>query len=281
MRTRLETQSSQTGQGDRPARRKEASNRPRVLVADTDPGIRRLLRRHFGAEGFVVLTAETGREALNMIRRTELDLVILATDLGDIDGAKLIQRIHGMCSFPVMALVPPNGTLTPGQILDRGADDWIDEPFLLRELAARARRLMHPVRPGQAPEVMVTDLGPIEVDRAERTVRVSGRVVALTRKEFDLLAVLVAAKGGTLTHDDIVQRVWGRDYSGARQNLRRTVSSLRRKIEPDMASPAHLLSVRGTGYRLSVRPDEWSARGASVPPRSKSRAAGRSLPSGA
>jgi two-component system KDP operon response regulator KdpE len=224
------------------------------MVADADPGIRRLLRRHFGAEGCVVLTAETGREALHLMRRTQLDLAIVSTDLGDIDGVRLIQRVRGLCSAPIIALMRLGGTLTPKRILDCGADDWIDEPFLLKELMARSRRLLQRAGGWRESDLLIAGLGSIEVDLLERRVRVGGKLVALTRKEFDLLALLVAAKGATLTHDEIVQQVWGRGYSGARQNLRRTISILRRKIEPDAASPVHLLSVRGSGYRLSARP---------------------------
>jgi two-component system KDP operon response regulator KdpE len=205
-------------------------SRPRILVADADPGICRLLRRHFGTTAYTVATAETGREALDQIRRMPPDLAILSTELGDIDGAELIRRVRSVCTAPIIALMRPGGTLTASQILDNGADAW------------------------QGPSVLATGLGPIEVDPLERKVRIGGKLVALTRKEFDLLALLVGAKGGTLSHDEIVQKVWGRGYSGARQNLRRTISGLRHKIEPDAAHPAHLLSVRGSGYRLRIRP---------------------------
>jgi two-component system KDP operon response regulator KdpE len=229
-------------------------NHPRILVADADPGICRLLRRHFGTVAYSVVTAETGREALDLIRRTPPDLAILSTDLDDFDGPELIRRVRSQCGAPIIALMRVGGPLTPTQVLDSGADDCIDEPFLLKELAARVRRLLQRVGAWQGPSVLATGLGPIEVDPLERKVRIAGKLVALTRKEFDLLSLLVGAKGGTLSHDEIVHRVWGRAYSGARQNLRRTVSSLRHKVEPDAAHPAHIISVRGSGYRLRVRP---------------------------
>jgi two-component system KDP operon response regulator KdpE len=229
-------------------------NHPRVLVVDADPGICRLLRRHFGAASYAVVTAETGREALDLIRRTPPDLAILSTELDDLEGTELIGRVRALGATPIMALMREGGTLTPTQVLDSGADDCIDEPFLLKELAARVRRLLQRVGAWQGPAVLATGIGPIEMDRLGRRVRIGGRLVAVTRKEFDVLALLVGAKGGTLSHDEIVQRVWGRGYSGSRQNLRRTISSLRHKIEPDAAHPALLLSVRGSGYRVRVRP---------------------------
>jgi two-component system KDP operon response regulator KdpE len=228
--------------------------RPRILVADPDPGICRLLRRHLGSISYAVVTVETGREALDQLRRSPPDLIVLSTELSDISGTESIRRVRDVCAAPILVLMRPGGAVTPTQILDSGADDCIDEPFLLKELAARVQRLLQRVGAWLGPSVVATGLGPIEVDPQERKVRIAAKLVALTRKEFDVLALLVAAKGGTLSHDDIVQKVWGRGYSGARQNLRRTVSSLRHKIEPDAERPAHLLSVRGSGYRLRVRP---------------------------
>ncbi len=229
-------------------------NHPRVLVVDADPGICRLLRRHFGAANYTVTTAETGHEALDLIRRTPPDLATLSTELDDLAGTEVIRCVRALCPAPIMALMGERGALTPTWVLDSGADDCIDEPFLLKELAARVRRLLQRAGVWQGPTVMATGLGPIEVDPLERRMRIGGKLVALTRKEFDVLALLVGAKGGTLSHDEIVQRVWGRGYSGSRQNLRRTISSRRDKIEPDAARPAHLLSVRVSGYRLRVRP---------------------------
>jgi two-component system, OmpR family, KDP operon response regulator KdpE len=227
-------------------------NRPRILIADADPGICRLLRRHFGTIAYNVITAETGREALDHLRRVPPDLAILSTDLCDIEGIELIERARSLISAPIIGLTPLGGSIMPSQVLDSGADDCIEEPFLLKELAARARRLLQRVGASQAQSVLATGLGLVEVDPLERKVRIGGNSVAMTRKEFDLLALLVGAKGGTLSHDEIVQKVWGRDYSGARQNLRRTISSLRHKIEPDVSRPAYLLNVRGSGYRFSA-----------------------------
>jgi two-component system, OmpR family, KDP operon response regulator KdpE len=228
-------------------------NRPRILVANTDRGICRLLRRHFSSAAYTVVTVESAGEALDQLTRMPPELAILSTDLGDLGGIELIKRACSLSHVPIIALTRLGGPIMPSEVLDAGADDCIEEPFLLNELVARARRLLQRVGAWQAPSVLITGLGPIEVDPLQRKVRIGGKPVAMTRKEFDLLALLVGAKGDTLSHDEIVQKVWGRGYSGARQNLRRAISGLRRKIEPDAAHPAHLLSVRGSGYRLRVR----------------------------
>lgn len=121
---------------------KRVLNGPRVLVADSDPGICRLLRRHFATASYVVLTAGTGREALDLIRRASPDVVILSTELGDITGTELIQSVRRICSAPMIALIQPRSTLTASQILDSGADDCVNAPFFLEELTARTRRLL-------------------------------------------------------------------------------------------------------------------------------------------
>jgi DNA-binding response OmpR family regulator len=105
-------------------------NRPRILVADADPGICRLLRRHFGTTAYRVITVETGREALEHLRRLPPDLAILSTDLGDIEGIELFQRARNLTSAPIIGLTPLGGPTMPSQVLDSGADDCIEEPFL-------------------------------------------------------------------------------------------------------------------------------------------------------
>jgi two-component system KDP operon response regulator KdpE len=228
------------------------ANRPHIVVADADPGICRLLRRHLGARDYSVATAETGRKAIDSLRSKPPDLAILSTGLVDFAWIELIRRVRGACRAPIFALMEPHSPLAQSTVLESGADDCIDEPFLLEELIARAERLLQRVDGWQGQRVLAPGLGPIELNRLQRKVRIGGEPVALTRKEFDLLALLVGAGSSTLPHDEIVERIWGRDHFGARQNLRRTVSSLRRKIEPDVARPAHLVSVRGSGYRFSV-----------------------------
>jgi two-component system KDP operon response regulator KdpE len=228
-------------------------NRPRVLVADTDPGIRRLLRRHFGSVGYTVIIADRGRGVLDQLRRSAADVVILSSEMGDLDGVDLVSRVHALTGTPLLVLMPANDQATPQAILDAGADDCMEEPFLLEELAARTRRLLHRTGIRLGPRVLSTGLGKLEINSLERSVRLGGAPLALTRKEFDLLAVLANANGCTVSHEIILNEVWGGSDDSARQNLRRVVGSLRRKIEPDPQQPTYLVSLRGSGYRLNAR----------------------------
>jgi DNA-binding response OmpR family regulator len=119
------------------------ANRPRVLVADADPGIRRLLQRHFGKAGYSVSTADLGCTVFGQLRHNPPDVIILATEMGDLEGVDLVSRVHAATRIPLLALTAPKGSATPHAILDAGADDCLDEPFLLEELAARTRRLLY------------------------------------------------------------------------------------------------------------------------------------------
>jgi DNA-binding response OmpR family regulator len=129
----------------------------------------------------------------------------------------------------------------------------MDAPFLLEELSARTRRLLHRAGNHLGPIVWMTGLGALEINSLERRVSLRGALLALTRREFDLLAVLANANGGTVTHEEILSEVWGGKGDTARQNLRRVVGSLRRKIELEPEQPTGLVSLRGSGYRLNVQ----------------------------
>jgi two-component system KDP operon response regulator KdpE len=228
-------------------------NRPSVLVANPDPGIRRLLRRRFGNAGYNVITAELGRTALYQIRRSAPDVIILSLEMGDLEGVDLVSSVHAATGAPLLVLTPASRSVSPSAILDAGADDCMDEPFLLEELAARIRRLLHRAGVYIEPKVLRTDLGRLEISSLKRIVSLRGVPLALTRREFDLLAVLARANGGVVSHGEILREVWGARGAAARQNLGRVIGSLRRKIEPEPEQPTCLVSLQGTGYQLRVQ----------------------------
>ena len=231
------------------------ANRPRVLVANPDPGICRLLQRHFGNAGYGVITANLGHTVLEQLRQNTTDVIILSTELSDIGGVDLISRAHAIATTPLLVLMPSKAVMTPGEVLDAGADDCLIEPFLLEELAARTRRLLHRAGVWLGPRVLMTALGQFEINPLKRSVSLGGARLVLTRKEFDLLVVLAAANGSMLSHETILYQVWGDVDDSARQNLRRVIGSLRRKIEPKPKQPSSLVSIRGSGYRLNVQPN--------------------------
>jgi two-component system, OmpR family, KDP operon response regulator KdpE len=228
------------------------SGRPDILLASPDRGIQRLLRRTFEAAGYAVVTAYSGAATLAAIRLNEPDLIILSAEFTDIGGAELIAQARQASAASIIALFYPNGSWSARKLLDIGADDCVEEPFLVQELAARVRRLLLRAGVWLHPHSVPTALGTIEIDPLARTARLAGEPLGLTGREFDLLLVLLSAGGSPVAHDEVLQRIWGKGIPNARQNLRRVVSSLRARIEGRPDQPALLVNVRGLGYRLVV-----------------------------
>jgi DNA-binding response OmpR family regulator len=228
------------------------SIRPGILVANPDRGIQRLLRRTFGSAGYQVAVADSGAAALRLAELGESDLIVLSVDFTDVAGSDLIEHVRQVSKAPIIALFAANGPWSARTVLDIGADDCLEEPFMVKELAARARRLLLRAGVWLHPHAIPTGAGLIEIDPLARTVRLGGRSLHLTGREFDLLLVPFV---------DVVNRIWGSGYRNARQNLRRVVSSLRARIEADPVRPALLISLRGVGYRLVVSAAESSAPG--------------------
>jgi two-component system, OmpR family, KDP operon response regulator KdpE len=211
-----------------------------------------LLRRTFEAAGYAVATANTGTETITAIEQGEPDLIILSAEFPDLGGPDLISQARGASSAPIIALFYPSGTWSARKLLDIGADDCVEEPFLVQELAARVRRLLLRAGVWLHPHSISTALGIIEIDPLGRTARLGGQPLELTGREFDLLLVLLSAGGSPVSHEEVLQRIWGKGNPNARQNLRRVVSSLRSRIESHPGQPALLLNVRGLGYRLVI-----------------------------
>jgi DNA-binding response OmpR family regulator len=211
-----------------------------------------LLQRTFETAGFAVTTAKSGVAAIAAIKHLEPDLMILSAEFPDLGGAELIGQARSSSRAPIIALVYPRGTSSVRKLLEIGADDCVEEPFLVHELAARARRLL--VRAGVwlHPHSVPTPLGVIEIDPIVRTAHLDGRPLALTGREFDVLLVLLSAGGAPVPHGAVLQRIWGKANPNALQSLRRVVSALRARLEDDADQPALLLNVRGAGYRLVV-----------------------------
>jgi DNA-binding response OmpR family regulator len=225
---------------------------PGILIASPDRGIKRLLRRTFESAGYVVTSTDSGSATITAIDQDEPDLVILSAEFPDLPADTLIGLVRAACKAPIVALYYPGGTWSAQKLLDLGADDCVEEPFLVQELAARVRRLLLRAGVWLHPHSASTSLGLIELDPLARTVRLGGRELSLTGREFDLLLVLLSAGGSPVAHDEVVQRIWGKGYPNARQNLRRIVSSLRGRIEGHPEQPALLLNVRGLGYKLVI-----------------------------
>lgn len=222
----------------------------RILVADDEPAIRRFLRTSLTAEGHLVLEAADGTEALKLMRRNALDLLVLDLGLPGKDGFHVIEECRKSGSaIPIIVLSSRSDEAGKVRALDMGADDYVTKPFGLDELFARIRAaLRHRLQ--QAGETPVFRSGELSVDLVRRVVTLRGEEVKLTRREYDLLRLLVAHAGKVLTHAFILREVWGTETDV--QYLRIYIRTLRQKLEADPQRPALIVTEQGVGYRLKA-----------------------------
>jgi len=241
------------------------TNKPLILVVDDDPKILRLLRVELTAQGFQVLVAEGGRDALELAERQRPDLVILDIIMPGMDGLEVLRRLRESSGVPVI-LLTAKGTDADKIIgLELGADDYLAKPFNPEELTARVRAVLRRTQAREAPtsgDRLVC--GDIVVDLARRTVYVRNRPVVLSRTEWQLLQQLCANAGRVMLHEDLLSRTWGPEYRDDVQYLRVWISRLRQKLEDNPSAPRYIRTVQGVGYILdaSPAPEPGTARGA-------------------
>ncbi|GMU65214.1 MAG: DNA-binding response regulator [Acidobacteriota bacterium] len=221
----------------------------RVLVIDDEPQIRRFLEIGLRAEGFEVVEASTGETGLAELARRGADLVVLDLGLPDLDGHEVLERIRSWSSVPVIVLSVRAREAEKVRALDGGADDYVTKPFGVPELMARIRALLRH-RGGAAGVSPVFDDGHLRIDLARRTVEVDGQAVALTRKEFAVLAMLLGAGGRVVTQPHLLRELWGPGHVEDTHYLRVVVARLRQRLGDSAAAPRYLRTEPGIGYRF-------------------------------
>jgi two-component system, OmpR family, KDP operon response regulator KdpE len=224
------------------------ANPLRILIVDDEPAILRFLRAGLTNQGFTVSEAADGESVLDIVRRQGTDLVVLDLGLPDIDGREVIRRLRDEgSSIPIIVLSSRDDEGSKVAALDLGADDYVTKPFGIDELFARIRAAQRH-RLQQSGERPVFRSGDLMVDIVRRIVTVRNEEVRFSRREYDLLRLLVAHAGKVLTHKQILREVWGGDTDV--QYLRIYIRALRQKIEPDPEQPSYILTETGVGYRL-------------------------------
>jgi two-component system KDP operon response regulator KdpE len=222
----------------------------RVLVVDDEPAIRRFLRASLGAQGYTVMEASCGEDALKTVAINHPEVVILDLGLPDIDGVEVTRRLREWTQIPIIILSVREQEGDKIAALDAGADDYLTKPFGMGELMARMRVALR--RSAQTTEEPIYQIDELKVDLARRQVSVAGQDISLTPTEYDLLRVLAQHAGKVITHHQLLRMVWGDAYQTETHLLRVNMSNLRRKIEPDPARPRYILTEPGVGYRLKT-----------------------------
>lgn len=220
----------------------------RILVVDDERAIRRFLQTALSVHHYVIFEAATGQEALNSVIANRPDLVILDLGLPDIDGLEVTRQLREWTQIPIIILSVREQEAEKVAALDAGADDYLTKPFGMGELMARLRVILR--RATQPADQPIFTSGDLVVDLSRRLVTLAGQPIQLTPTEYDLLRLLVTHAGKVLTHQQLLQKVWGPGYIPDPHLLRVNISNLRRKIEPDPTRPRYLLTEPGVGYRL-------------------------------
>src|SRR5208282_541700 len=224
----------------------------RVLVVDDEPAIRRALRPPLVELGFYVAEASRGEEALQVLRATAYDVVLLDINMPGIGGVETLRRIRAFAPrLPVLMLTVRDQEEDKVEALDAGADDYVTKPFSTRELIARIRTAVRRVRAPARPEDAPIEIGEIRLEPAKRRVTKRGTSIRLTRKEFDILWCLMSRAGRVVTYAKLLTAVWGAECREEVEYLRTFVRQLRKKIEDDPSNPRYLLTDVYVGYRFA------------------------------
>jgi two-component system, OmpR family, response regulator CpxR len=226
----------------------------RVLVIDDDAELCRLVARFLAREGFDIDSASSGESGVERALSEDFSLIMLDVMMPDTDGFEVLRLIRQRRRTPVLMLTARGDTRDRVRGLEMGADDYLPKPFDPAELVARIRAILRRSSP-QHPAPAAIAIGDIELDGGTRTVRRSGAIVDLTTVEFDLLAVLMREAGRTVSREDLVRNVLGRDFSPFDRSIDTHVCNLRRKLGPIEEGGERIKGVRGAGYLFA-----WPAK---------------------
>jgi two-component system, OmpR family, response regulator CpxR len=223
----------------------------RLLVIDDDAELCQLVTRYLSREGFTLHWAPGGAAGLERALAEEYSLILLDVMMADTDGFEVLRRLRQQSRTPVLMLTARGDTLDRIRGLEMGADDYLPKPFDPAELVARIRAILRRAAP-PAPASAALAVGDLELDGGNRTVRRAGTPVDLTTVEFDLLATLVRTAGNTVSREDLVHSVLGREFSPFDRSIDTHVCNLRRKLGPHPDGGERIKGVRGAGYLYAV-----------------------------
>jgi two-component system KDP operon response regulator KdpE len=229
------------------------SSEPKVLVVEDEEQLSRMLRAMLTSQGLVVTTVGTGLAALEQLVRSEFDVVLLDLGLPDMDGKEVIRQARAVTTAPIIVISARHSGIEKVKALDLGANDYVAIPFDAAELLARVRVALRPASPpAPAPGQYGSMQKALQIDVGSRRAIVNGASVRLSRKETQLVQLLAEAKGAIVSHERIIEAIWGRGSDADLMNVRVLAWQVRRKIEPDVSAPRFLIAEAGEGYRLNL-----------------------------
>jgi DNA-binding response OmpR family regulator len=218
-----------------------------ILVVEDEQAIADLVRAYLRRDGFEVVWASSGEQALEELARHPVRLVVLDIGLPGIDGFEVCRRLRSRTAVPILILSARDDEVDRVAGLEAGADDYVTKPFSPRELVARVKAILRRASGGgEAIGGGTLAAGDVQLERASRTVTVGGETVELTSREFDLLAALLSHPGVVLSRDRLLELVWGGEFAGGTRTVDVHVAQLRAKLD----RPELVQTVRGAGYKV-------------------------------
>ena len=224
-----------------------------ILLADDDEMIVDILSHQLTREGYVVVTAGDGIQALELARTRQPDLVLLDVMMPGLQGWEVCRELRRESDVPILMLTARGEEMDRVLGLELGADDYIVKPFSFRELLARIRANLRRAALGRTPEPSqenIVTIGSLAIDRRRHIVLRHGEAVALSQREYDVLLALIDANGAVIRRDDLLDQVWGETWVGSPRTLDVHIRWLREKLEDQPDHPILILTVRGVGYRM-------------------------------
>lgn len=222
-------------------------NNSTILIVDDEPQIQKMLTITLESVGYRVVVAGTGKEALQMVASHPPELVLLDLGLPDLNGHEVLRHLREWFTGPIIILSVQSVESEIISALDKGANDYLVKPFRTGELLARIRSAVRTVR---ADSNSVGKFGDLFIDYSLRVVRLGDVPIKLTVTEYALLLLFAKNEGKVLTHQYLLQQIWGPSYTDQSQYLRVFVAQLRKKIEKDVNRPKHIITESGVGYRF-------------------------------
>jgi DNA-binding response OmpR family regulator len=230
-----------------------------ILTADDDPQLLRLVMRNLQLEGYDVITASDGQQALEQVEAQIPDLILLDVMMPKMDGFTVCHRVREFSAVPIIIITARGQDQDKVRGLDLGADDYLTKPFSVDELLARVRAVLRRAQfitneQSHALSTMVT-IGNLSIDFSQHLVMMNEQEVVLTPTEYRILSYLAQNAGRVVTQDLLLEHVWGSEYVGEGHMLQVNINRLRRKIEPDSTHPHYIMTKVGIGYLLAAHPD--------------------------
>ena len=234
-----------------------------ILTAYDDPQLLRLVMRNLQLEGYEVLMASDGKQALEQIEAHQPDLVLLDVMMPKLDGFTVCQRVREFSSVPIIIVTARGQDQDKVRGLDLGADDYLTKPFSVEELLARVRAVLRRsqfVANDRAVAAQTMTIGDLTIDFTQHLVTMAGREITLTPTEYRIISYLAQNAGRVVTQDLLLEHVWGPEYLGESHMLQVNINRLRHKIEVDPVRPGYILTKVGIGYMLSLQPSAQVAK---------------------